>query len=130
MLVIAWTDWTMRKIPDEYMLGVFLTGIISMYLLPEITMIQRIGGCFLLSIPLLVLTCVISGSIGGGDIKLMAAGGFLLGSEAIWKAFMAGMISAGVYVLILLAAKKAHRKTEIALGSFLSIGMILALIKI
>lgn len=89
---------------------------------------QRASGFFVLSVPLLILACVLPGSIGGGDIKLMAAGGFLLGVTGILNAFVTGMLAAGCYVVVLLATKKATWKAEIALGPFLCFGMIIILL--
>ena len=130
MSMTAWKDWKEKRIPDRYVLGIFTSGIISMYLIPEILLIQRVTGFFSVSTLLFVLTCIVPGSIGGGDIKLMASGGFLLGSAKIWNAFVAGIMSAGSYVLVMLILQKINRRTEIALGPFLSIGMIIELLKI
>ena len=91
---------------------------------------QRAAGMFVVSVPLLILACMVPGSIGGGDIKLMAAGGFLLGMSGVWNAFAKGIMCAGIYIVILLLMKKAGRKSEIALGPFLSIGIIVVLFKI
>ena len=130
MCMTAWKDWKEKRIPDRYILGIFISGIISMYLIPEILLIQRVGGLFSVSTLLFVLTCLVPGSIGGGDIKLMAAGGFLLGSLGVWNAFVTGIMSAGSYVLIMLIMKRMNRKTEIALGPFLCAGMMIQLLKI
>lgn len=80
---------------------------------------------FLVSVPVLIIACMWSGSIGGGDIKFLTAGGLLLGMKGIWYAFVTGVMSAGIYVLILISARKAERQSEIALGTFLSIGMMI-----
>ena len=91
---------------------------------------QRAAGMFVVSVPLLILACMVPGSIGGGDIKLMVAGGFLLGMSGVWNAFVTGIMCAGSYIVILLLMKKAGRKSEIALGPFLSIGIIWVLFQI
>lgn len=127
---IAWKDWKTKRIPDKYVLYMFGAGIISIMLFPEILILRRMAGLFAVSVPLLVLAGIAPGSIGGGDIKIMAAGGFLLGATGVWDAFVTGIMSAGVFVLILLIMKKVHYKCEIALGPFLSMGMILVLIRI
>lgn len=130
MAVIGWNDWENKRIPDKFILSVFITGIMSMCLVREITLIQRLTGLAVVSVPLFLMAVMIPGSIGGGDIKLMAASGFLLGSAAVWRAFIIGVMTAGIYVLILLAKKKADRKSEIALGPFLCIGILFELMKI
>ena len=112
------------------MLCVLLAGIAGMCLFPTISLTYRLSGFLAMSVPLLVLACVLPGSIGGGDIKLMAAGGVVLGIAGIWNAFVIAVMSAGVYVCFLLFTKKAERKTEIALGPFICMGIAVELIKI
>lgn len=128
--MISWKDWKTKKIPDRYILILFSVGVIGIWFVSEVHMMERIIGLFCISIPLLLLAGVVPGSIGGGDIKLMAAGGFLLGMHRIWNAFATGVISAGIYVFLLLILKKVKRNSEIALGPFLCIGIISELLKI
>ena len=104
-----------------------MTAFISMWILTDISLSERMAGMFVLSVPLLILTCIKQGSIGGGDIKYLASGGFLLGAKGIWKAFETGIFFAGMYVLYLLICKNIKRKAEIPLGPFLSIGMIVVI---
>ena len=128
--MISWEDWKTKKIPDKYNLTLFTVGVIGIWILPEIHVMERIIGLFSISIPLLLVAGVVPGSIGGGDIKLMAAAGFLLGMHRIWNAFVTGVMCAGVYILLALFLKKVGRKSEIALGPFLCIGIISELWKI
>ena len=129
LVIIAWTDWRIKRIPNSCVLGVLASGIISIWIFSEISLMQRMTGCFCISIPLLVLACLIPGSIGGGDVKLLAAGGFLFGMRGIWNAFVMGIMSAGAYCIIVLFLKMAGRKSEIALGPFLCIGMVIEILK-
>lgn len=129
MTAIAWNDWKNRKIPDQFVTAVFCAGILAAAIFDEITILNRISGLLIVSIPLLLLAFFVPGSIGGGDIKLMAAGGFLLGKAWIIQAFVMGIMLAGTYVIVLLIRKKADRKTEIALGPFLCAGIIWSLLK-
>ena len=89
----------------------------------EVSVNERIAGFFLISVPLLLFACMMPGSIGGGDIKLMAAGGFLLGIVEIWNAFVIGVFVAAAVSMILLFTGKANEKTEIPLGPFLVLGI-------
>lgn len=129
MTAIAWNDWKTRRIPDQFVTAVFGAGILAAAIFDEITILNRMSGLLIVSIPLLLLAFFVPGSIGGGDIKLMAAGGFLLGKAWIIQAFVMGIMLAGTYVIVLLIRKKADRKTEIALGPFLCAGIIWNLLK-
>ncbi len=61
--------------------------------------------------------------IGGGDIKLMAVSGFLLGWKAVLAAMFIGLLAAGVYCVWMLAGKKLSRKDAFAFGPFLALGL-------
>ena len=130
MSLVAWKDWKTKHIPDKYILCIFAAGITSLFLPLNIALIEHVTGGFVVSVPLLILASLIPGSIGGGDIKLMAAGGLLVGITGIWNVFVTGIMSAGIYISVLLIMKKANRKTEIALGPFLAIGLIIEIVKI
>lgn len=123
LCVVAWNDYKERKIKNKSIACFVLLCVWDMYIYPEVSVMHRIQGAFLISVPLLLIACVIRGSIGGGDIKLVAAGGFLLGTAAIWDAFVTGIMSAGIYVMFLLFTQKAGRKSEIAMGPFLALGI-------
>ncbi len=65
------------------------------------------------------------GAIGGGDVKLAALVGVLLGWVG-WSAVLLGVVAAflaaGVVAIVLLAARRATRSTRIPFGPFLVIG--------
>ena len=96
-----------------------------MLIFSEISSMDRLAGSIAVSVPLLILSGLLDGGIGGGDIKLLTAAGLGLGVAGIWKAFVIGVFSSGIYVMVMLLRKKFDRKTEIALGPFLCLGLIL-----
>ena len=106
LVLTGWTDWKTKRIPNTYIIGIIAAGLGSMWLMQEVSLIQRIAGIFVVSVPLLIVAVLTHGGIGGGDIKLMAAGGFLLGTAKVWDAFQIGILCAGLYVLVLLFIKK------------------------
>lgn len=79
------------------------------------------------SVPLGIILLASRGrAIGGGDVKLMAAAGLLLGREKIFLALFIGCAAALVVHMIRMKAGGAGR--VFALGPYLSLGiMILAL---
>ena len=64
--------------------------------------------------------------MGGGDIKLMAATGLLLGWQLNIIAFLVGCILGSIIHLTLMAMKKADR--VLAFGPYLSMGVYIAMI--
>ena len=87
---------------------------------------EQFLGAVIISLPMLILSAMAGGSFGGGDIKLMAAGGLFLGAQGVVRAFVIGITAAGMYCLYSLLRKKVKLKGEFALGPFLSLGMMIA----
>ena len=82
-------------------------------------------GMLCISVPLYILYFVTGGAaIGGGDIKLMAACGLLLGWQKILLAFLLGCILGSV--LHLLRMKVSGEGHILAMGPYLSAGIYIA----
>ena len=87
----------------------------------------HIIGLFALSAPLLLVWFVTKGAgVGGGDIKLLAAAGLLLGWKQLLLAVFIGCLAAVIVHLPRMALKKAGR--ALAFGPYLSFGMFLSLV--
>jgi leader peptidase (prepilin peptidase)/N-methyltransferase len=84
-------------------------------------------GFFSVSAILLLIYVVTKGrGIGGGDIKLMAAVGLLLGYSRTILAFVLGCIIGSVIHLIRMRVSKADH--QLAMGPYLSAGIIIAML--
>lgn len=123
LIGISIVDMRQRRIPDKLNAMLFLLGAGSGFLFEEISFVSRLGGAVAVSIPMLLVACIFRESIGGGDIKLTAAGGMLLGIWGNLFAVSSGLIFGGVYGAGLLLTKKARRKDSFALGPFLCVGI-------
>ena len=76
----------------------------------------------MISAPLYLLYIITKGrGIGGGDIKLMAAGGLLLGWQCTILAFLVGCIIGSVIHVLRMRITKVDR--VLAMGPYLSIGI-------
>ena len=93
---------------------------------------ERIIGFFCISMFMLILTLVvqlatgISGAFGFGDMKLMAAAGFLLGWKGIVTAFIVGLFVGAFIGISLLIRKKKGGKEHMPFGPSLCVGLALA----
>ena len=88
---------------------------------------QYVIGLFLVSGFLFVIYWVTHGrGIGGGDVKLMAACGLLLGWQLILTGFVAGCIIGSV--VHLLRMKLSGEGHVLAMGPYLSVGVMLAVL--
>lgn len=126
LIVLSWTDFQHNIIPDSMWICILLGGI-ELYICDVVrngfsweTLINRIIGFFIVSVTLLVLGLIFSkikgiDAIGGGDIKLMAAAGFVLGWQLTVLATVVGTIIGLIFTIIFLAiaAKKEQKKEGI-----------------
>lgn len=124
---VAFIDADTMEIPDRLVLAMFVPAVCAAFAFPQVGLTARFIGFFAVSLPLLLLTLAVPGAFGGGDIKLMAAGGFLLGWKMCLVAFALAVLSGGIYGLWLLAAKAKSRKEHFAFGPFLCAGMGIAM---
>ena len=89
---------------------------------------SRGAGAIGVSLFLLAAALTAQGGFGGGDIKLMAASGWLLGYRAMIPAIFIGILTGGIYCIWMLARGKMTRKDRFAFGPFLAIGLAAACI--
>lgn len=127
LAVVALIDWDTRIIYDRFHIGIALLGIAAVWLFPEHGLVDRLIGLAVVSVPMFVLALAVEGAFGGGDIKLMAVSGFLLGWRAVLFAAFVGLAAGGVYCIVMLAAGRISRKEQIAFGPFLAVGLAAAL---
>ena len=98
-------------------------GLVSILTIPGMSVAERVIGFFCISVPMFLIVLLVPGGFGGGDIKMMAASGILLGWKGNLAAFFIGLIIGGVYGAFLLISGKKGRKEHFAFGPCLSIGI-------
>ena len=121
---IAYADWKYQIIEPWTHIGILTLACMEMLFRVGESVQERCLGAVVIAVPMLVLTVLLKGGFGGGDIKLMAVSGFLNGVKVITYAGMLGIILSGIYVSMMLAAGKMGRKDSFALGPFLVMGII------
>lgn len=121
---IAYADWKYQIIEPWTHIGILTLACMEMLFRVGVSVLERCLGAVVIAVPMLVLTVLLKGGFGGGDIKLMAVSGFLNGVKVITYAGMLGIILSGIYVSMMLAAGKMGRKDSFALGPFLVMGII------
>ena len=121
---IAYAAWKYQIIEPWTHIGILTLACMEMLFRVGVSVQERCLGAVVIAVPMLVLTVLLKGGFGGGDIKLMAVSGFLNGVKIITYAGMLGIILSGIYVSMMLAAGKMGRKDSFALGPFLVMGII------
>lgn len=127
LLVIAVVDWNTYEIPRGLNVCILVLGLIRLGL-DYHNWSQYIIGFFAVSGFLCLLYWVSGGTwIGGGDVKLMAAAGLLLGWKEILVALVAGCVLGSIiHIMSMILCNKKDR--TLAFGPYLSLGIVVAMI--
>jgi len=127
LLAIAIIDFNTYEIPDSLIIALCPFAIASIWLMPEVTILSQAIGLVTVSLPMLLLTLAIPGAFGGGDIKLIAVCGFLLGWQLTLLAFFIALLLGGGAAIFLLMSGKRKRGQHMVFGPALCIGVTAAM---
>ncbi len=123
LIVITVIDERTFEIPVSLNYFLAILGVF-MCILDSENLLEHIIGALCVSLFLGFLFLLSGGSaIGGGDVKLMAAAGLILGWKLILLAFFAGCIIGSVVHVLRMKLTKA--KHVLAMGPYLSLGIFL-----
>lgn len=126
LLVITVIDWRTYEIPIGINIFIFILGCLRV-VLDFSHFSGYLIGFFAVSSLLLLLYIATKGkAIGGGDIKLMAVAGLLLGWKLVLLGFFIGCILGSVIHIIRMKVSGADR--VLAMGPYLSAGLFIAML--
>lgn len=124
LLVLAVIDARTYEIPFGINVFLFVVAVIHLAADWE-NWLSYVAGFFAVSASLEILFFVSKGkAIGGGDVKLMAVAGLMLGWKKIILAFLVACIAGSVIHLARMKISRADR--VLALGPYLSAGILFA----
>ena len=123
LALIAFVDADTMEIPNGFVLAVAALAVLSALAGMEPNPAARLVGAFCVSVPMLLMALAIPGAFGGGDIKLMAASGLLLGWKLELIAMFLAVLCGGGCGIWLLASGKKKKTEHFAFGPFLCAGM-------
>lgn len=123
MLVASVCDLRIREIPDSLQLAIAATTLFCF--LPQ-NLLGILG-----ALPYLVIALLFNGmdGMGGGDIKLAAATGIVLGLPASLTMSIIGLVSFTIYATVHTVIRQRHGKVEtigFPVGPFLAFGAVAA----
>jgi leader peptidase (prepilin peptidase)/N-methyltransferase len=135
LIVITFIDLDFQIIPDRITLPGIPIGLLAgSFLLPDPFLRDSLLGFrdsvigFLAGGGLFYAIAAISrGGMGGGDIKMMAMVGALMGWKSVLLTTFLGSFSGAVFGISLMILKGKGRKTKIPFGPFLALGALITL---
>ncbi|MCL2085026.1 MAG: prepilin peptidase [Oscillospiraceae bacterium] len=128
LLAIALIDLDTMQIPDRLIIALIPFAAGSVWAWGDTALLTRVIGFFAISAPMTLIALAIRDAFGGGDIKLMAVCGFLLGWQNALLAFFIALLIGGGYASFLIISKKRGRRSHIAFGPSLCTGVAAAML--
>ena len=126
LIVISVIDWRTFEIPFGCNIIIGILGIVRVFL-NLAHWYDYVIGFFAVSGLFLIIYWITKGrGIGGGDIKLMAAAGLLLGWQNILLSLMIGSIAGSVIHLALMKIQGKDR--VLAFGPYLAFGIFISML--
>lgn len=132
LIAVAFIDWRTMTIPDGLIIALLVVGAVQL----AVTVFTGIFGSWLDyaigffagGLPLLLLALLIAyvfkkEAFGGGDIKLMAAAGLVVGWRLVITSYVLGIILGGIAGAVMLASGRKKRGDEMPFGPYLSVGI-------
>lgn len=126
LICITMIDFDTMTIPNGLIIALMVPALLSFFVFPQVGILSQFIGIFVVSLPMLILVLFIPEAFGGGDIKLMAVAGFMLGWGNTLLATFIGLLLGGA-VAVSLIIKKTKDK-HMAFGPYLCIGIMTALL--
>jgi leader peptidase (prepilin peptidase)/N-methyltransferase len=137
LFTLSLIDYRHRIIPDELSVSLLFIGLTGSFLnpylegLPVMKFLQSLtaclaGGALMLLIAWAGEKAFKKEAIGGGDIKLIAAIGAVLGWQGVMGPLLIGSLAGGGAAITLLILKKKKLGETLPFGPFLSFGAYIA----
>lgn len=128
LLCVFLIDLRTMEIPNELSIALLALGVVDAFLSADISLLDRGIGLVIISLPMFLLTLAIKNAFGGGDVKLIAGAGFLLGWPGVVLATFVGLLIGGAQGVYILTVKKQGKETLFAFGPALAIGIAVSLL--
>lgn len=126
LVIISVSDIMYMLIPDKILIvfaGIFL---LERLIIPLTPWWDSLPGAVIGFTLLLVIAIVSKGGMGGGDIKLFALIGFVLGTKMMLLSFFLATLFGGIVGGIAILFKLIERKDPIPFGPFIALGTLIA----
>ena len=133
LLLLSLIDLDIKEVPHSLLFVVLALSVMVFvfsffsFSLSGTVWWEHVVGAFVISLPLFILM-MLTGGVGGGDVKLMFCLGLLLGFKLTVVSFFFGIVVAAVTAVVLRIACGKGGKYQLPLVPFLSLGAVIALL--
>lgn len=130
LIVVTFIDFDHFLLPDVFTLPGIVIGLVGAVLIPERSVVDSVlgllfGGGFLWALAYFYYLVRKEEGLGGGDIKLLAWIGAVLGWKAVPFVIMSSSVLGSLVGLAMATRSKQGMKTMIPFGPYLAFGAVL-----
>jgi len=118
----SYLDFRLRIIPDWMHVVIIVIGFIN------INLSKSLFGLVISPLPFLIVELIHNGSIGGGDIKLIGATGFVMGYVKTSLACLIAMALAILFCSLYYLGKRKVKEQSFPFAPFFQIGCIVVMV--
>ena len=126
LTLTAVLDYYTFEVRHRFILLIALLSVLQYCFVGTLSIREMSIGFFASSLPLLLISLFTHGSIGGGDIKLLASCGLVLGYANILLGTFLGIVLGGFYGILLITLGNKEKKDHLPFVPLLAIGLSLA----
>ncbi len=129
LLALAWIDWEWMRLPDALTLPLIVAGLVATWFLNGAAIADHAGATLAGYAALRVLNALYRRArgrdgLGGGDAKLLAAGGAWVGLAALpWLLLLAALAGLGIAALRRLRGERLSATTALPFGTCLAMAL-------
>ncbi|WP_416825538.1 prepilin peptidase [Ectobacillus polymachus] len=126
LIIIVVSDLTYMLIPNSILLFFFGIFAIERFFIPLHPWWNSISGACIAFILLFLIAVISKGGMGGGDVKLFAVLGFVLGGKLVILAFLLSAFFGTVFGLLGLMTGRLKRNKPMPFGPYIMMGTLVA----
>ena len=125
LLIISLIDLDIQKIPNIFVGIIFAWALLWQLISPALSWIDAALGLLVGGGITLLIALASRGGMGGGDIKLFAALGFLAGWFDLLLIFLIAVLLGAVAGIILIIVQKKTVKAALPFGPFIAVAYVI-----
>ncbi|MEZ4503144.1 MAG: A24 family peptidase [Dehalococcoidia bacterium] len=127
-MALAWSDLERRVIPNRLVYPALALALAVSGLWPDRGLTDALAGGVSAFVASAAIRCLGGGGLGGGDVKMAALVGTVVGGETIMLAGIATVFAGGLAAAATLADPQGRGTTSLAYGPFIAFGAVVALL--
>lgn len=128
LMMLSVVDVAIRKIPNEMLALMIVARLFDLIIHQNLTDLPRALVGLAAGYFFFTLSVLIGRSIGKGDAKLAAVIGFYIGIVGMLQSVVIMSLGIVIYYLVILKHKRSNLRTKVAMGPYLSFGMVVSVL--